>query len=106
MRVLLSVAAAAAAAAKLLQSCLTLCDSMGCNPPGSSVHGILPARMLEWVAMSSSRGSSRPRDRTRVSYVAIQGLNLHLCLLHWQVGSLPLAPPGKSYFKLKYFIYT
>ena len=40
---------------------------MDCSPPGSSVHGILQARMLEWVAMPSSRGSSRPRDRTRVS---------------------------------------
>ena len=52
---------AAAAAAKSLQSCLTLCDSMGCNPPGSSDHRILlwsPARILEWVAMPSSRGSS------------------------------------------------
>ena len=51
----------AAAAAKSLQSCLTLCDSMGCNPPGSSDHRILlwsPSRILEWVAMPSSRGSS------------------------------------------------
>ena len=52
----------AAAAAKSLQSCLTLCDLMGCNPPGSSDHTILlwsPARILEWVAMPSSRGSSQ-----------------------------------------------
>ena len=40
------------------QSCLTLCDHMDCSPPPSSVHGILPARMLEWVAMPFSRGSS------------------------------------------------
>ena len=40
----------------------TLCDSMDCSPPGSSVHGILQTRSLEWVAMPSSRGSSRPRD--------------------------------------------
>ena len=40
------------------QSCLTLCDSMDCSPPGSSVHGILQARILEWVAMPSTRGSS------------------------------------------------
>ena len=39
---------------------------MDCSPPGSSVHGMLPARMLEWVAISSSRGSSRPRNQTRV----------------------------------------
>ena len=62
-----------------------LCDPMGYRPPGSSVHGILQARILEWVAMTSSRGSSQPRDQTCVS--------LHLLL--WQAGSLPLAPPGK-----------
>ena len=44
--------------AKLLQSCLTLYDPLDCSPPGSSVHGILQARTLEWVAMPSSRGSS------------------------------------------------
>ena len=53
--------------AKSLQSDTILCDRMGCIPPGSSVHGILQARTLEWVAMPSSRGSSRPRDQTRVS---------------------------------------
>ena len=45
---------AAAAAAKSLQSCLTLCDPIDGSPPGSSVHGILQARTLEWVAISSS----------------------------------------------------
>ena len=49
------------------QLCLTLCDPMDCSPQGSSVHGILQARILEWVAMPSSRGSSLPRDRTQVS---------------------------------------
>ena len=44
------------------QSCPTVCNSVDCSPPGSFVHGILQARILEWVAMSSSRGSSRPRD--------------------------------------------
>ena len=54
------------------QSCLTLCEPMDCSPPASSIHGILQARILEWDAISSSRGSYRPRD-----------LNLHLlCLLH------------------------
>ena len=48
--------------AKLLQSSLTLCDPMDCSLPGSSVHGILQVRILETVAMPSSRGSSRPRD--------------------------------------------
>ena len=48
--------------AKSLQSCLTLCNPMDCSQPGSSVHGILPARILEWVAMPSSRESSQLRD--------------------------------------------
>ena len=48
-------AAAAAAAAALLQACPTLCDAMDSSPPGSSVHGILQARKLEWVAISSSQ---------------------------------------------------
>ena len=52
--------------ARLLQSCLTLCDPMDCSPPGSSIHGILQARILEWVAMPFSRGSSWPRDQTQV----------------------------------------
>ena len=42
---------------------------MDCSPPGSSVHGIFQARILEWVAISSSRGSSPPRDRTHVSFI-------------------------------------
>ena len=46
------------------QAHLTLCDPMNCSPPGSSIHGILQARVLEWVAMSSSRGSSQLRDWT------------------------------------------
>ena len=46
----------------LTQSYPTLCNPMDCSPPGSSVHGILQARILEWVAMPSSRGSSQPRD--------------------------------------------
>ena len=52
------------------QSCLTLCDPKDCSPPGSSVHGIIQARILERVAMSSSRGSSQPRDQTQVSHIA------------------------------------
>ena len=52
------------------QLCLTLCDPMDCSLPGSSVHGILQARILEWVAISFSRGSSPPRDWTQVSRIA------------------------------------
>ena len=53
-----------------VQSCPTLCHPMGHSPPGSSVHGILQARILEWVAISFSRRSSRPRNRTQVSCIA------------------------------------
>ena len=52
------------------KSCLTLCDLMDCHPPGSSVHGISQARILEWVAMPSSRRSSWPRNWTWVSGIA------------------------------------
>jgi len=48
------------------QSCPTLCDPMDCSPPGSSVYGIIQARILEWVAMPSSRESSQPRNQTQV----------------------------------------
>ena len=58
------------------QSCLTLCDPMDCSPPGSSVHGISQARILGWVALSSSRESSRPRDQTHVSCIGRQILHL------------------------------
>ena len=58
---------------KSFQSCPTLCDPRECGLPGSSVHGILQARILEWVAMPSSRGSSLPRNWTCVSYVSCIG---------------------------------
>ena len=74
---------------KSLQSCPAFCDPMDYSLPGYSVHGILQARILEWVTMPSSKGSSQPTDRT-------QGSNSHLlCLLHWQMCSLSLVPPGK-----------
>ena len=143
---------------EVAQSCLTLCDPVDCSPPGSSIHEILQARILEWVAISFSRGSSQPRDRTQVFRIAgrrfnlwatrgwfciglilsgpmtlvpsdmirpryltdcwqrilewaampqgifpTQGSNPHLsCLLHWQVHSLPLAPPGKPISSIKW----
>ena len=61
---------------EVAQSCPTLCDPMDSSPPGSSVHGILQARILEWVAISFSRGSSRPRDRTQASHIAGRHFNL------------------------------
>ena len=59
--------------------CLILCDRMDCSPSGSSVHGILQAKILEWVAISSSRGSSQPGDQTQV-YVSCIGRQI---LYHW-----------------------
>ena len=71
--------------AKLLQSCPILCDPMDCTLPGSSVHEIFQARIPEWGTISYVQG-----------IFPTQGSNLHLlCLLHWQMGSLPLTPPGK-----------
>ena len=49
--------------------CSTLCDPMDCSPPGSSAHGILQARILEWVAIPFSRGSSQPRDQTQATHI-------------------------------------
>ena len=142
------------------QLCLT-CNTTDCSPPGSSIHGISQARMLEWIAIFFSRGSSQPRDQTSVFYISCiasgflthepswalshfsrmrllatswtvpcqaplsmgfsrqeywsglpfpspgilltRALNPHLlCLLQWQAGSSPLAPPGKTIFA--YFI--
>ena len=57
-------------------SCVWLFATMDCSPPGSSVHGILQARILEWVAIPFSRGSSQPRDQTQVSCIAGRGFNL------------------------------
>ena len=61
---------------QVIQSCLTLCNPVDCSPPGSSVHRILQARILESVAMPSSRGSSQPRDQTQVFRIA--GILYHL----------------------------
>ena len=59
--------------AKSLQSCPTLCNPVDSSLTGSSVHGILQARILDWVALPSSRGSSPPRDQTHISYVCCTG---------------------------------
>ena len=56
--------------AKSLQLCLTLCNSTDCSPPGFSVHGIPQARILKWIAMTSSRGSSQPRGWTKISLMS------------------------------------
>ena len=54
------------------QSCPTLCNPIDCSPPGSSIHGILQARILEWVVVPFSRGSSRPRDQTWAFCIAVK----------------------------------
>ena len=59
------------------QLCPTLCDPIDCSPPGSSVHGISQARILEWVVIPSSKGSSQPRDRTHYYHTGRQ------ILYHW-----------------------
>ena len=66
------------------QPCLTLCDSMVCSPPGSSVLGIFQSGILEWISISYSRGPSQPRD-----WICV----LHL--LHLAGGFFTTAPPGK-----------
>ena len=66
----------------VIRSCPTLCDPMDCSLPGSSIHGTLLARILEWIVIPFSRGSSQPRTEPRS--------------LALQADSLPFEPPGKS----------
>ena len=80
------------------QSYPTLCSPINCSPPGSSVHGILQARILEWVAMPFSRGSSQPKDRTWVSLIESRFFTIWSTwesrksrdVLRWWVLLLPL----------------
>ena len=76
---------------KVVQLCLTLCDPMDCSSPGSSVLRILQTRILEWVTKPFSRGSSRHRDQTRVSYVSCIGRRI---LYHY---SHLRSPPPQIY---------
>ena len=69
---------------EVAQSCVTLCSPMDCSLPGSSIHGIFQARVLEWVAISFSRGSFQPRDGTWVSYIAGR------CFTLWATREAPL----------------
>ena len=66
------------------QLCLTLCNPMYCSLPGSSVYGIFQARLLEWVVISFSRGSSWPRDQTHVSYVSSIGRQILYLWAIWE----------------------
>ena len=74
---------------EVAQSCPTLCDPVDCSPPSSSVHGILQARILEWVAISFSRGSSRSDPGIKPRSPALQA------------NALTSAPPGKPRAKVK-----
>ena len=84
------------------QLCPTLWDPVDYSPPGSSVHGILLARILEWVAISFFRGSSRPRGWTQVSYIAEKAMATHSSTLAWEIpgteepGSLQSMGVAKS----------
>ena len=73
---------------EVTQSCPTLSDPMDCSLPGSSVHGIFQARVLEWVVISFSRGSSQPRDRTQVSCIACRRFTI------WATREAPVAVKG------------
>ena len=78
----------------LTQSCQTLCDSMDCSSPGSSVHEISQARILEWVAIPFSRRSSQPRDQTHVFCISCIGRQI---LCHWATWDmLPCRKPGRG----------
>ena len=78
--------------AKSLQSCPTLCDPVDHSQPDSSVHGILQARILEWVAMPSFGASSQPRDWTHVSYISCIGRWVFLPLMLLGKPFLPILP--------------
>ena len=66
------------------QSCTTLCHFMDCSPTGFSVHGIFQARILEWVAISSSRRFSQPRDRTLISFGSFIGRWILYHCITWE----------------------
>ena len=78
---------------EVAQLCPTLCDPVDCSPPCSSVHGVFQARVLEWVAISFSRGSSWPRDQTQVSRIVSKML---YCLSHQ--GSLCILKQDSGIF--------
>ena len=83
--------------AKLLQSWSTLCNSMDYSPPGSSVHCISQARIMEWVAISFSRRSSRCRDWTRISYVSCIG-GFFTTWATWEAPTVKVAKQIKALY--------
>ena len=74
------------------QLCLTFCDPVDCHPPGSSVHGILQARIVEWVAISYTWGSSQPRDQSHVSCICSIDRQI---LYHWCHPGSPRKGQGR-----------
>ena len=86
----------------MLQLCLTLWDPLDCSLPGSFVHGVLEARVLEWVTLPFSRGSSHPRDRTHISYVSCidKRVLYHWCHLGSPCSSKGLPFPAWKFSKL------
>ena len=87
------------------QLCLTLCDPMDCSPPGSSAHGILQARVLEWVAIPFSRGSSQPRDRSGSPALQADSLQseplekpMYICIKHQKSDKI-------TFFDSKLFLF-
>ena len=92
---------------EVTQSCPTLCDPMDCSLPGSSVHGIFQARILEWVAISFSRRTSQPRDLTQVSRIVGKRFTV------WGTGEVHWIFPKSSpkqrkwgCFKLRVYAYS
>ena len=85
---------------EVAQSCPTLCDPMDCSLPGSSIHGIFQARILEWVSISFSKGSSRPEDQTQVSCVVGR------CFTIWATYPRPLQNEAscQSYWHIYHLI--
>ena len=96
---------------EVTQSCLTLCDTMDCSPPGSSVQGILQARQLEWVAMPSSRGSSihgiKPRSPTSPANSLLLVPFERLAKNYYQIykSNIKLLTPAQYFFTSLYLKY-
>ena len=93
---------------EVAQLCPTLCDPMDCSLPGSSIHGIFQARILEWVAISFSRRSSRPRDWTQVSHIVgrrftvwatreVLGSQVYAKTTVLPLASLPVTPESSAF---------
>ena len=90
--------------AKSLQSSPTLCNLMDCSPPCSSVHGILQARILEWVAISFSRESSGPRDWTHFPFVSFIGRRIFFFFLTTSATWEALKDDTDATFPKSYFL--